>query len=1078
MAYELGQAYVQIMPSARGISGKLSEIMSGEADRAGTSAGSKFSSTFGGALGTLGKVAASAFAVGTSALTAFGVSSVKSGMQFDESMSQVAATMGMTMDELADQTGSVSLAWGTFTGNLREYAQEVGANTAFSAKQASEALNFMALAGYDVQTSMEMLPNVLNLAAAGAMDLGRASDMVTDTQSALGLSIEETNTMVDQMAMTASQSNTSVEQLGDAMLKIGATARNVRGGTQELSTVLGVLADNGIKGVEGGTHLRNILLSLQGAAEDGAAVFGDYAVDIYDAEGNMRSLVDIFGEAQDAIGDLSDEGRNAVLSGMFNKTDLAAVNAILNTSKTRFEELGTAIGDASGAAQQMADTQLDNLAGDVTLFKSALEGVQIAISDTLTPTLRSFVQLGSDGLTRITEQLRSGDISGAASEFGSMLGEGLSKVVENLPSIVDAGGKLLSGLMHGIVDNVDSIADGIAEVAVSIVDFFASNIGTFVSGAIELASGVVTSLIGHLPDILMGLGEGLINGVVAIFETLPEALMDTADAIANLFGGDFDGISEEYEKAVDEIIKQSDSLEKAWENVATKRDELVGNADAEFGYYQSLAKELQGLIDKNGLVKEGEEARVDFITSELSEALGLEKDEILKLAEANDKEADSIDKLLEKKHAEAVLDAEKTAMQEGLKQRQEAAEKLTEVEAKMAEAQQAYADALKSPEAEVRRFSAEYIGLSEETANKVVEDWAKQKSGLLELEQEQTELAETVRGTLQAEAQYQEDYARFMDENYAQIGQTVIDFNNLTAENVDSQLEAAQREYDGKKKIYDETRQLYESGQATDAQMQEASRSLITARNNVSELSRTQEELVLATIKNGQGVVSAVETKTGEAIKVMDYAGAKFGDAGGKFMPEAAREVTNNGYDLVSAVDSQMQRAVNSANGYDGEFNSVGANIPAGIGAGISNGAYLAIGAIESVMNSVMAKAKQVPRVESPSKEGQWIGEMIMRGVGLGVEKEGSYAVSATESAMTDIMDAMDTDRTFALPFADMSVAGLGILAGARNMNAITAENGNGGMNIYITNNIDGAENPEEFASRLCRQIRMEMRMA
>ena len=362
---------------------------------------------------TAGKAIAGVLATGTVALAAFTKSAVEAGISFDASMSQVAATMGKTMDELNADIRTVDINGQKWTGNLRDYAKKMGAETKFSATEAADALNYMALAGYDVSTSMEMLPNVLNLAAAGNMDLAMASDMVTDTQSALGLSLQETNEMVDQMARTSSKSNTSVQQLGEALLKIGATARSVKGGTQELSTVLGVLADNGIKGSEGGTHLRNMLLSLQSAAQDGAVDFGDFSVAVYDADGNMRSMIDIIADMQKGMGDMSQEAKDAMISGVFNKTDLASVNALLGTTQGRFEELAEAIGDCTGAAQEMAETQLDNLAGDITIMKSAFEGLQIAISDGATPAIRESVK----GLTEVINGLNdlvSGVDGGAA----------------------------------------------------------------------------------------------------------------------------------------------------------------------------------------------------------------------------------------------------------------------------------------------------------------------------------------------------------------------------------------------------------------------------------------------------------------------------------------------------------------------------------------------------------------------------------------------------------------------------------------------------------------------------------------
>lgn len=186
-----------------------------------------FGSTISSGLSTAAKAVGAGLIAATSAVTAFAKSSVQTGMTFDSSMSQVAATMGLTMDQMNEQVGTAQTAFGEFTGTLGEFAQYMGSNTAFSASQAADALNYMALAGYDAQTSMDMLPNVLNLAAAGGMELATASDMVTDASSALGLSLEETSELVDMMAMASSKSNTSVSQLGNAILTVGGTAKTL-----------------------------------------------------------------------------------------------------------------------------------------------------------------------------------------------------------------------------------------------------------------------------------------------------------------------------------------------------------------------------------------------------------------------------------------------------------------------------------------------------------------------------------------------------------------------------------------------------------------------------------------------------------------------------------------------------------------------------------------------------------------------------------------------------------------------------------------------------------------------------------
>lgn len=357
---------------------------------------------------TFGGVVKAAAAI-TAALVAVAKKAVETGAEFDASMSQVAATMGYSADEINTAGTEASETFLT----LKKYAQDMGKSTAFSAGEVSQGLNFMALAGMNAEESMEMLPKVLDLASAGCMDLARASDMVTDAQSALGLSTEDTERLVDQMAKTASRSNTSVEQLGDAILNIGATAKDMKGGTQELTEVLGLLADNGIKGAEGGTKLRNILLKLEAPTDKAAAKLEELGIQVYDADGKLRSMQDIFTDLNGALGELDDQSANLAKATIFNARDLGAVNALLNTSTQRWNELGDEIADSAGAAHDMAEVQLDNLAGDVTLFKSALEGAEITISDRLTPSLRNAVQFGTEAVGKLADGFGQGGLSGA-----------------------------------------------------------------------------------------------------------------------------------------------------------------------------------------------------------------------------------------------------------------------------------------------------------------------------------------------------------------------------------------------------------------------------------------------------------------------------------------------------------------------------------------------------------------------------------------------------------------------------------------------------------------------------------------
>ena len=217
-------------------------------------------------------------------LAAAATASVKTFATFDDAMRQVRATMNASEED---------------TRRLTEAAQQMGATTRYSASEAASALNYLALAGYDAEKAIEALPTVLNLAQAGGLDLAYASDLVTDSMSALGLEMSELTRFSDQLAVTSQKSNTNISQLGQAILTVGGTAKALRGGTAELNAELGILADNGIKGAEGGTHLRNVILSLTNPTESGAKALAKYTTGVYDAEGRMRSLDDILTELRE-----------------------------------------------------------------------------------------------------------------------------------------------------------------------------------------------------------------------------------------------------------------------------------------------------------------------------------------------------------------------------------------------------------------------------------------------------------------------------------------------------------------------------------------------------------------------------------------------------------------------------------------------------------------------------------------------------------------------------------------------------------------------------------------------------------
>jgi len=540
----------------------------------GLSKAKGLASTVGGGLKSAMDVGIKAVAGATAAVGAFAATSVSTGMDFDKSMSQVAATMGLNMEEMKTQIGSVDTAYGQFSGNLREYAQYMGANTAFSAKQAADALNYMALAGYDVQESMTMLPNVLNLAAAGDMDLARASDMVTDAQTALGIEMENMPQLIDEMAKAASTGNTSVAQLGEAYLTVGGLAQELNGGfitladgtqapvsgIQEMTIAMTAMANAGIKGSEAGTHMRNMIMKLSGPTSDGTKALESMGITVFDTEGKMRSLADIFTDLNGALGEMTQEQKIQTISDLFNARDLASAEALLGAIGEDWDEIGASILDAEGAAQKMADTQLDNLAGDITLFQSALEGTQIALSDKLTPALRGFVQDATQGLSDVAAAITEGDWSGATDAIGNFLANSLNTIVEGLPQFIDAGMQVLGALGQGIIDNIPTIVDSGVQIVVELANGLVQALPQLAEGAITLVQSLGQSFAENAPQLLDAgmqlvqmIADGIVSGIPVLIEQGLPMLVDFSEGLR-------EHASDLVDAGIDLIMKIADGL--------------------------------------------------------------------------------------------------------------------------------------------------------------------------------------------------------------------------------------------------------------------------------------------------------------------------------------------------------------------------------------------------------------------------------------------------------------------------------------------------------------------------------------
>lgn len=537
-------------------------------------------------------------------------SSVSVGMNFDASMSQVAATMGTTVDQI---------------DNLTKVAKEMGSSTKFTATQAADALNYLALAGYDANKAAEVLPSVLNLAAAGGMDLAYASDLVTDAMASLNIEANKQNVddFGNKLAMAASKANANVSQLGEAILTVGGTAANLKGGTTELTTALGLLANVGIKGAEGGTHLRNIILSLQSPTDEAAKKMQKLGLQVYDSQGKMRGLNDILSDLNSAMNGMTQGQKDSIINQLFNKTDLAAVNGLLAAQGEQWDTLAAQIDSADGAMGQMAETQIDNLQGAMTIMSSAFEGMQLAVYDELEPTLTEAVKWGTDCLTQLTTALSEGGpeaMLAAAGEIISDLAAGIAAqlpglmqtgveiitqltedIVAATPAMLDTAAEVLGALAQGLVDNIPDLIASAAEVIAGFIGYLGDHADEMMTAGLQIIESLIIGITDNLPGLIEAAGATIAKFAAALISNLPKILECAAAIMTTLVDGilySIENLAEAALACVAKLVGVWDGSMDEWGHIG--ENIVSGLLNGIKGAWNRLAKWVSNGI--NGLV--------------------------------------------------------------------------------------------------------------------------------------------------------------------------------------------------------------------------------------------------------------------------------------------------------------------------------------------------------------------------------------------------------------------------------------------------------------------------------------------
>ena len=346
----------------------------------------------------------------------FAKESVTVGAEFEQAMANVKAITGSTGE--------------SFT-QLTDFARDLGKTTMMSAQESAEAMSFLGMAGWDTTQIMAGLPNILNLTIASGRDFATVADIVSDNLTAFGMSADESGRYTDALAYAMSNANVNMDTLGESLKYIAPVASSAGFSMEETVSAVMALGDAGIKGSQAGTTLRTIMLNLTGANEKATAKLKELGVEIFDSEGKTRSFNAIIKDLEKALEGMTDAQKTATLNTIVGKTAISGFSTLIGQGADKLNEYTTGIRNSSGATQEMADTMGDTLQGKVKLFQSAVQELQISISDKLAPALKLMVDMG----TGIINQFNGAEEKLGA--FGVSLGDVSTRTQETLQPFAD-----------------------------------------------------------------------------------------------------------------------------------------------------------------------------------------------------------------------------------------------------------------------------------------------------------------------------------------------------------------------------------------------------------------------------------------------------------------------------------------------------------------------------------------------------------------------------------------------------------------------------------------------------------------
>lgn len=916
---------------------------------------------------------------------------VNIGIDFDSAMSKVSAVSGATGNDLL---------------KLRDKAKEMGAATKFTATESAQAFNYMAMAGWKTEDMLNGIEGIMNLAAAAGADLAITSDIVTDALTAFGKSAKDSGQLADIMAAASSNANTNVEMMGETFKYVAPVAGALGYSMEDTAVAIGLMANSGVKASQAGTALRSILSRLAAPPKSCAVAMSKLGISITRSDGTMRSLGEVMEMLRSKFQGLSKEQQTQYAHDIAGQYAMSGLLAIVNAAPNDYEKLTKAVQKSNGVAKSMADTMNNNLGGKLTLFKSKLEGIALTIFERLEPSL--------SGALKSTEKF-VGSIDWKS--FGKTVGDALNSalkgfkwLIDNKQVVVNALKLMLTGFA---VKHMNDWTKSINEACKRLVTFIGNSkkfvLTTYRETAAQNAATASTKL-GTIAqtahNVVSTAGTTVTKGLAAAQQALNVAFkanpigfvisgITTAISVFSMFTSTTDETSEAQSRLNEEMEKLNDEIknrQQAFEELEKTQQNAVNAGMTEIAHYQSLYKELQNITDENGKVKDGYEDRATFITTTLSEALGVEINTINGVIQKYIELQGTIDKLIEKKKAKIILDSQENLYKEAIEQEIEALKNLEIAESKVNEEtakrqalQDQYTEAENKYNEAIKKHKASQIDYYATLMNEIRKRMFAQDEELTKARKYYNQQDELLKKYTYNKAQYETNMALFQAEKYNEMTNITWKYqkeyqsaSDAQKAALEDQIRLEERKLQTRKEMYWQTgNEIYNN-------------QIIESNNRLSELKQSMKKYNSATETELNKTRVTWSNQLDLQLSEITQSRVEFRNAGGNNVQMYIDGVASGERISRSTMADLVTKTIREISKQETGAEEAGKGLISGFNIGIGNLAMQnsVFGTIGNFAGKLLNKLKSALFEHSPSKATNEMGRFLLQGLKLGIKDE------------------------------------------------------------------------------------------